>query len=89
MCGFLRGDECAGEAAGERSAAPDFDAKSDRQVDRHVGDPRRGAEQSVERFQMVAESLPRIVEPGENSAIALVQGSARRADLETRDDLLN
>ena len=87
--GFVGRDERAGQAVGERAAAADLDAEGDRQVDRQAVDARRVAEQSVERFEMVAERLPRLFEPGENAAIALVKRAVRRADLEARDDLFD
>ena len=75
MRGFFGGDERAGEAVGERTAAADLDAESDRQVDRHAADPGRVAEQGVERLEMIAERLLRLLEPGEDAAVALVENA--------------
>ena len=57
MRGFFGGDERAGQAVGERAAAADLDPEGDRQVDRQAGDPRRVAEQRVERVEVIAEGL--------------------------------
>ena len=72
-----------------RAAAADFDAEGDREVDRQASDPGRVAEQRVERLEMVAERLPRLLEPGENAAIALIEDAVGRADLQPGDDLLD
>ena len=73
MRGFLGGDERARQAVGERAAAADLDAEADRQVDRQAADPGRIAEQRVERVDMVAERQLRLLEPGEDAAVALVE----------------
>ena len=82
MSRFLGRDESAGEAASKRSSAADLDAEGDGQVDRQATHARRIAEQRVERFQVVPEGLSRLLEPGENATIALIERPARRSDLE-------
>ena len=89
MRGFLGGDERARQPVGHRAAAADLDSEGDGQVDRQAGDPRRVAEQCVERFEMVAERLPRILEPGENAGVALVEHAIGEPDRQTSDDLFD
>ena len=82
--GFLGGHQRAAEAVGERAAAADLDAEADRQVDRHAADPDRVAEQGVKRVEVVAERHPRVLEPGEDAAVALVEGRGRGAPTDSR-----
>ena len=89
MRGFVGGDQRARQAVGQRAAAADLDAEADRQVDRQPVDPRRVAEQGVERLDMVAEGQLRILEPGEDAAVALVERALGSADAKARHDLLD
>ena len=78
--GFVGGDERAGQTVRERPAAADLDAEGDGKVDRTSSrNPRRIAEQRVERFEMVAERLLGLLEPGEDSGVALIKQAVRRA----------
>ena len=87
-CLFGR-DQGAGQPVMERASTADFDAERDVEVDRQSGNARGIAEQRIERFEVVAERLARILEPGKNAAVALIEDAAGRSDFQPGDDLLD
>ena len=86
---FVRRDERAGETRRDGPAASNFDAKSDREVHRQTRDARGIPEQCVKRLEMIPDWLSRLLEPGENSTITLVENAVPRAHLKPCDNLLD
>ncbi len=87
--GLFGGDQGARQPIGQRAAASDLDAEGDGQVDLPAGDAGRVAEQRIKGVEVIAERRARLLEPGENPAIALEQGPVGRPDRQARDDLLD
>src|SRR4051794_27718308 len=86
---FVRGYERACKSVGERPAAPDLHPECDGKIDRQSSYPCRVAEQGMQGLEVVAERLARILEPGEDAGVTLVQRALRRGDPQPRDDLID
>jgi len=86
---LFRGHERARETVGQRSAAADFNPERYGQIDGQARDPRRVAEQRIERVEMISERRTRFFEPGEDPSVALVERTVRSADRQARDDLVD
>src|SRR6187401_3072362 len=89
MPGLLRRKQSAAEAIGDRAAAADLDAEADREVDGHSANTDGRPEEGVKGFEMVAERISGIVEPGENPVVALIERPSAVADGHASHDLLD
>src|SRR6185312_8607356 len=89
MSRFLGRHQRARKPVRKRSAAAQLNAERNGKVDGQAADTRGIAEQGMKRFEMVAKGLSRFLEPGKDSAVALVQKTLGCADVEPRDDLFS
>ena len=86
---FVGRHQCARQAAGKRAAAADLDAKADR--------TRRATDRRLEPASERARKAPRddcqrtvgLVEPGEDSAVALIESCGRGAPTDPGYDLVD